>query len=271
MNNASQGTYRAGHNFLSDWTPEEKDALLGLKNASVEDVPNMPATEFVSTTNGVDWRDQSGVVSAVRDQGACGSCWAFSAMEAVESAHAISSSSDAVWLSTQQLVDCAGGKYRNSGCNGGWYFWAYDYLKANEVILESDYSYFSGTTGTKGHCQDSSYTGQYLVQDYGQVGADTASIKGAIENGPVNVAVAAGNNAFMYYTGGIITSSDGCPTSIDHAIVAVGWGSDATDGDYYIVRNSWGTGWGESGYVRIQAASGAGVCGINQYVYWVSA
>jgi len=86
--------------------------------------------------------------------------------------------------------------------------------------------------------------------------------------GPNNVAVAAGNRVFRNYDGGIITTADNCPTRIDHAIVAVGFGTE-NGTDYYIVRNSWGTGWGEAGHVRIEAVDGrTGVCGINQDVYW---
>jgi len=85
---------------------------------------------------------------------------------------------------------------------------------------------------------------------------------------PVNVAVAAGNNVFRNFSSGIVTINDGCPTDIDHAIVAVGYGVDQGT-QYYIVRNSWGTGWGEAGYINIATEGGPlGVCGINQYVYY---
>ena len=88
---------------------------------------------------------------------------------------------------------------------------------------------------------------------------------------PANVAVAAGNNVFQGYSSGIIDASLGCPTKIDHAVVAVGWGVE-NDVQYYIIRNSWGTGWGEQGFVRIATDDGdapyLGVCGINQYVYY---
>lgn len=84
---------------------------------------------------------------------------------------------------------------------------------------------------------------------------------------PVNVAVAAGNSVFQSYSSGIISANSGCPTSIDHAILAVGYGEE-NGVQYYIVRNSWGSWWGEQGYVRIETSGGKGTCGINQYVYY---
>ena len=87
--------------------------------------------------------------------------------------------------------------------------------------------------------------------------------------GPLNVAVSAGNNAFMYYDSGIITVDDECPIYVDHAVVAIGYGVE-NGVQYYIVRNSWGSSWGEDGYVRIQTSSGRGVCGINQAVYYAA-
>ena len=134
-------------------------------------------------------------------------------------------------------------------------------------MRESDYPYTSGTTGTETPCAYDESKGVTLVKDYGQVAEDTASIKAAIENGPVSVAVAAGNDVFRNYSSGVVTEADGCPTRLDHAIQAVGWGNDGTT-DYYIVRNSWNTTWGDQGYILIGAADGKGVCGINQAVYW---
>ena len=98
---------------------------------------------------------------------------------------------------------------------------------------------------------------------------DTDCIKARIEQGPVSVAVAAGNNVFRNYSSGIVTEADNCPTTIDHAIQAVGWGYEGDQG-YYIVRNSWNTTWGDQGYIKLGMAEGKGVCGVNEYVYWNS-
>lgn len=90
----------------------------------------------------------------------------------------------------------------------------------------------------------------------------------ALAQQPVNVAVSAGNDVFRNYAGGIVTATDGCPKRCDHAILAVGWGVE-NGVQYYIVRNSWGDGWGEDGYIRIATSTGPlGVCGINEYVYY---
>ena len=133
-------------------------------------------------------------------------------------------------------------------------------------MRESDYPYTSGTTGQETACafnRSESITG---VWSYGQSHGTHANLK-ALARQPVNVAVAAGNSAFQSYSSGIITVSSGCPTNIDHAIAAVGYGIE-NGVQYYIVRNSWGSWWGENGYVRIETSAGAGVCGINSYVYY---
>ena len=130
------------------------------------------------------------------------------------------------------------------------------------TMLESDYPY----TARDNSCKYDASKGVCNVPSYGQT-RGTADNLARLAQQPVNVAVAAGNNVFMNYQSGIITTSEGCPTSIDHAIVAVGWGEE-NGTQYYIVRNSWGSGWGENGFVRIQTSSGAGVCGINQYVFY---
>ena len=266
--NQTSSTYRAGHNKFSDWTQEEKDKLLGLKNVQLPEV--FEVADEVDTANlpeSVDWREE-GKVSPVKDQGNCGSCWAFSTIEAVESALAIATDSDPLIQSPQELVDCTLDPVTyNDGCNGGWYFWSYDWLKDHYTMLESDYPYTSGSTGNETSCMYDEDLGVTEVSSYGQTKGADANLARLAQQ-PVNVAVAAGNNVFMNYQSGIITSRDHCPTRIDHAIVAVGYGVE--DGvQYYIVRNSWGTSWGEDGYVRIATDGGKkGVCGIDQYVYY---
>ena len=149
------------------------------------------------------------------------------------------------------------------------YYWAWDWLKNNKTMKESDYPYVSGSTGqAEKSCDYKEDEGITSVSSYIKVKSDTESIKAAVKIGPVSVAVAAGNGLFQSYTHGIITEVDNCPTEIDHAVVIVGFGYTGNQG-YYIVRNSWGTGWGEDGYVRIATHGGLfGVCGINQYVFY---
>lgn len=103
-----------------------------------------------------------------------------------------------------------------------------------------------------------------MVSDLGTGGLRSA-IQAALTVGPANVAVAAGNMYFQSYSGGILSSTD-CPTVIDHAILAVGYGKEGDDW-YYIVKNSWGTSWGEDGYIKILATEdGVGICAVNKYV-----
>lgn len=265
--NSRNSTFTAGLNHMSDWTTAEYNSQLGLKDMDV--TPEEAIWPFRGTSNaaGKDWRDVAGVVTPVKDQGQCGSCWAFSATEAIESAYVIAGNEQVI-MAPQELVDCSKGLFSNHGCSGGWYYYAYKWLSSHKTMKEDDYPYFSGTTGKEGKCQYDEAKGVTNVSSYKQVSKDTESIKAAIEIGPVNVAVAAGNDIFRNYSSGIITEADGCPTNIDHAIVAVGYGYEGTQG-YYIVRNSWNTTWGDAGYIKLGMADGeAGVCGINGYVYY---
>jgi len=174
-----------------------------------------------------------------------------------------------VIMAPQELVDCDKGLFvGNHGCSGGWYYTAYKWLAKNKAMKESDYPYTSGTTGTESKCAHDESKGVTNVSSYKSVKANTDSIKAAIEIGPVNVAVSAGNDIFRNYKSGIVTEADNCPTRLDHAIVAVGWGVEG-DQEYYIVRNSWAATWGDNGFIKIATADGkTGVCGINSKVYY---
>lgn len=124
------------------------------------------------------------------------------------------------------------------------------YVQSNPLSLESQYPYTSAS-GKTGTCDLSLIDGQVSVSQIHNVSANSASsLKAAIESGVVSVTVDAEQNGFMYYTGGVVSASQCSGTSLDHAIAAVGYGSENGQ-EYYIVRNSWGTSWGESGYIRI--------------------
>lgn len=258
--------HQAGHNQFSDWTREEYQSMLGLKNigAPVISGKTVAATNATIPAS-VNWVT-AGKVNPVKDQGQCGSCWAFSTAASMESANAIFKG-DLVSLSEQQLVDCSFA-FGNMGCNGGWYYYAWNYLEASGEELESNYGY----KAVRGSC---AYTASKALVETAGTAADTgdyvrvegtiAAIKAAIAQQPVSVAIQADTSVFQTYTSGVITSAE-CGTNIDHAVAAVGYGTDPVAGDYYLVRNSWNTTWGDQGYVKIGAAEGLGICGINQYV-----
>jgi len=199
----------------------------------------------------VDWRTK-GAVTKVKDQGQCGSCWAFSATEAIES-YFFLKTGKLVELSPQQITSC---DKVDGGCNGGWPYRAYDYVKgAGGLESSADYPYTSGG-GATGTCKF--VAGKVVAgtkpTGYTSIQKTEAQLQAALNNGPPSVCVAA--DAFQTYRSGILKS---CPGSIDHCVQAVGY--DTTD-NYWIVRNSWGTNWGESGYIRIEM--GRNLCQITQ-------
>ena len=195
----------------------------------------------------------------MKHQGDCGSCWAFSTIAAIESAWAIKGNPLTV-MSEQELMDCTR-EYGNNGCDGGWSRNSYRWLSKNKTMKESDYPY-TGKEGD-GNCKYDATKGITTVPTYYYYGVGSIDdILHNLADQPLNVAVAAENNVFFGYSSGIITSNMGCPTDTDHEIVAVGWGVE-NGVQYYVVRNSWGTGWGEQGFARIATEGGEnGVCGI---------
>ena len=260
-----------GHNYLSDWTREEYQQLLGLKNVKLPDRSNAVKKDFADgMIEGVgipasnNWCSSSTYCNPIKNQGSCGSCWAFSANASMESAHAIFHST-LPNLSEQQLVSCSS-SFGNGGCNGGWYYWAWDYAVGTPITSETTYPYTSGNFGITGSCKYVAGSGTIYDQTQTDVAANTTAIVTAIKQQPVSVAIEADTTLFQSYTSGVITST-ACGTNIDHAVAAVGFGTSSTSGAYYIVRNSWGTSWGQAGYVWIgQGCGSLGCCGINQYV-----
>jgi len=135
--------------------------------------------------------------------------------------------------------------------------------------LEADYPYTSGS-GVTGTCKPDASLEKYFVDDYSNVPANSvAQLKAAIAQQPVSVTIEADKLPFQLYKSGILDST-ACGTNLDHAVAAVGYGSENGE-DYYIVRNSWGKSWGEQGYVRIAAVDGAGICGIQKQSLWPTA
>ena len=192
----------------------------------------------------------------MKNQGQCGSCWAFSTTGSLEGAWFIATG-DLSPLSEQQLVDC---DTVDSGCNGGLMDNGFAFAEKNAMCTEDSYSY----TARKGTCKASSCTvglAQGSVTGYKDVSTDSEqALMSAVAQQPVSIAIEADQSSFQSYSSGVLTAS--CGTKLDHGVLAVGYGTDVGT-DYWKVKNSWGSSWGEQGYVRLQRGKGgAGECGL---------
>jgi len=255
-------TSTVGVNFIADMTEAEKKSLTGFV-ANPDQEFHYELEAGVPNSTGVDWRAKGGV-TPVKNQGQCGSCWSFSTSGALEGAHFVASGV-LESLSEQQFVDCS---WLNHGCNGGSMDLAFMYAARHEVETEAAYPYVSGTTKKAGSCAYDSSKGDVKATGHTDVTKNSSSaLKAALEQQPVSVAIQADQDVFHYYTGGVITES--CGTSLDHGVLAVGWGSENGQ-EYYIVKNSWSTSWGEQGFVRIGVEDGNGICGIQMMASYPS-
>jgi hypothetical protein len=239
--NAKGHSYRLGVNKFSHLTEEEFVAQFTGKRVEDQDIPNMGELPTLDTiADSVDWRTQ-GVVNPVKDQGQCGSCWAFSAAGTVESAYAVTNGK-LFSIAEQQLVDCAheGG---SQGCNGGWEDQAITHYATHGACTESGYTY-TATTGTcqESGCETAFGPGAVTGSQCTALSAD--GILSALQTQPVAVAVYV-DSTFQAYRSGIVDSQR-CHQNVNHAVIAV-----AYDADSFTIRNSWGANWGESGYIRL--------------------
>jgi len=214
--------------------------------------PSWPGVAAPNPTN-YDW-EAAGCLTAVKNQGQCGSCWAFSATETIESYWALGGHGLAT-LSPEQIVDCDTTCY---GCNGGWPYLAYQYVQKNGGISsESSYPYIAGN-GKAGTCHSATVTAR--VTGYKNIAGEAGlySQLSSASGGPVSVCVDA--SAWSSYRSGVLSS---CGTSVDHCVQATGYANYGQNGAYWRVRNSWGASWGQNGYIYI--AIGRNLCAIGNY------
>jgi len=223
---------------FSDLSPKEfKQYYLGYKPSNV-------TKTYVSVeldgpvANDIDWVSK-GAVTPVKDQGRCGSCWAFSATAAIESYAQLAGKGLKV-LSAQQINSC---DKEDGGCNGGNTETAYDYVKeAGGIELESDYPYTSGG-GETGRCKFNSGRVAISISGYHSISGGESNLKSALNKGPASVCLAA--SSWQSYSGGILSR---CDNEVDHCVQTTGYSGSS----YWRIRNSWGTGWGERGFIRLQ-------------------
>jgi len=211
----------------------------------------------MATPDEIDWSTM-GAVSPVKDQGSCGSCWAFSTVGSLEGRAQIATGK-LQQFSEQQFVDCDKA-FGDQGCQGGLMDNAFKYLMQSKgACTEESYGY----KGRAGSCQiDSCTIGLQANQVTGfhDVDGTEEALQEAVAQGPVSVAVQA-NTVFQFYNKGIVKSNL-CGANLDHGVLAVGYGvEDGTK--YWKVKNSWNANWGEHGYIRLLKGKGSkGECGI---------
>jgi len=255
-------TSTVGLNQFADLNTVEFKALktcintLPQRNASV--APVQVDFDVSALPVSVNWVT-AGAVTPIKNQGDCGSCWAFSTTGSLEGLQFITNQV-LLSFSEQQLVDCSSA-YGNQGCNGGLMDNAFQYVEQYGIELESQYPY----TATTNTCVYNAADVQFKNTGYTNVTPDSAlALTTAVVQQPISIAIEADQPVFQLYTGGVITSAS-CGTSLDHGVLAVGYNVDGST-PYYLVKNSWGATWGLSGYVYIgratSSSSGPGICGI---------
>jgi len=227
--------------------------------------PLYSSAEVEALPDSWDWRDH-GAVTAVKDQGQCGSCWAFSTTGNMEGQWFLAGNT-LPELSEQNLVDCdhecmqyQGQQVCDQGCDGGLMPNAFEYIIQNGIESENDYPY----TGADGTCQFDSKKVVAHASNYTMISGDETQMAAwLVKNGPIAIAVDA--EPWQFYIGGVYYLP--CGTSLDHGVLLVGYGVETDIFDqtmpYWIIKNSWSSDWGESGYIRVER--GVGLCGLNLF------
>ncbi len=268
-NRDASHTYTVGMNRFADMSHNEYKEFVKSGGLVVpkesnnlrlpKDMCGTAKTESGSYPKSVDWREK-GAVGPIRDQGQCGSCFAHSAVENIESVNAIKTGTFTSF-SVQETVDCSY-SYGDNGCNGGWYFYVWSYVHDSGITYDSLYPYTA--TSSRGSCKP--FTPYLYVSDCKHVPADELQLTYAVSHQPVSVAIEADSRSFQHYVNGIYNNAADCGTTLDHAVHAVGYSTDSSGQDYWIVANSWDVSWGDNGYIYLArnsvSTSTTGMCGI---------
>ncbi|XP_062016812.1 zingipain-2-like [Rosa rugosa] len=274
FNKEGNKTYKLSINKFSDMTNEEfMRHHTGYKmstssNTSTSFKSNYFQYQSLATDipTSMDWREQQ-AVTGIKDQGRCGACWAFTVVAAVEGLTKIKTGK-LISLSEQQLVDCT---QQNNGCSGGSLESAYEYVIQNRGIAREDtYQYQSTDMGTCNANKESEHAAQ--ITGYEQVPSRSENdLLKAVSMQPVSVSIAAYGTEFQHYGSGVFSGD--CGTHLDHAVTAIGYGTTEDGTPYWLLKNSWGEQWGESGYMRILRNSDApeGMCGLAMNAFYPTA
>lgn len=233
---------------FADLTTEEFNKMYTGFTPSNISVPEVtPEGDFADD---VDWRSKN-AITPIKNQGSCGSCWAFAATEAIESDAFISGKYSLLVLAPQQIVSCDKG---SNGCNGGDPATAYKYIAKNGMEKESDYPY----TARDGSCNFNAQKVAVKISGQKKISGGESGLLTGLAGHPT--AVCHNTGGWQHYKSGVMTS---CGSGGGHCTQMVGY---ASSGDYWIIKNSWGTSWGNSGYLYLK--KGSNLCGVaNHAIY----
>lgn len=256
-------SFTMGINDMSDMTSEEVSVRNGVDaTASQDNVDESLLDDSEELPTHVDWR-KKGAVTPIKNQGQCGSCWAFTAVASMEGQHFLHTRK-LVTLSVQNLVDCSRSQ-GNYGCEGGIIDQAFMYVIANHGIdTEKSYPY----TARDGHCHFNKNSVGDRIKAYKDVpsGSEPALEKAVATVGPISVAIDASHYSFQHYSSGVYYEPQCSSSVLDHGVTVVGYGA-LSGNKYYIVKNMWGTTWGMKGYV-FMSRDKANNCGIATRASW---
>jgi cathepsin L len=239
--------FEVGINEFADLSNEEFNSLYNGMNLNLPYEPVEEEFDVSVTADTVNWANK-GAVTPIKNQGQCGSCWSFSTTGSLEGEKFIKTGT-LTSLSEQNLVDCST-SYGNQGCNGGLMDNAFKYVIANRGIdTESSYPY---TATGPNSCKFNPANVGDTISSYHDVSRGSESaLQTAVNAQPVSVAIDAGHNSFQLYKSGVYYEPACSATQLDHGVLAVGYGSDASGTAYWVVKNSWGASWGMKGFIQM--------------------
>jgi len=237
----------------------KKNNLLKIYLKQIIKNPNYYIDKYNNISSELIWNNT--YISEVKDQGNCGSCWAFSTTGALEAMMRINNF-NVNRLSEQELVDCSN---ENNGCNGGLMHLAFDYcIKNNGLVSENDYNYNASDGICKINCNKTDISnikkvnGSNIINYKFTIPRSVIDLKASLKKGPVCIALDASPFEFRFYKEGVIDIPSSNTSSINHAVLLTGY-KEYENGTYWIIQNSWGKKWGELGFAKIKITNGDGI------------